>query len=269
MNPFERACIEIRHSRLLADAEPVWNAVRPTYDKFIGTFARGGLQRTINGTDPILVSPAWRGVNESYEPLFWGHLMGKVSPGDIVADVGAYIGLYSVALARRVGPTGKVFAFEPDPINCEALISHLKLNQAVSCVDVLRCAVGDFDGDVAFRSGRSSESHVVLDSSDGTRRVECCKLDTILQDQRVDILKIDVEGFEEKVLRGGRELLSDRRRSPRAIYIEVHPFAWERTHTSSDTLLNQLAACGYHAFALDGHEIKTITEYGSVVAHSC
>ncbi|MEM2045746.1 MAG: hypothetical protein QXO20_06155 [Candidatus Bathyarchaeia archaeon] len=54
---------------------------------------RNGLERIINGTDRILILPKFRGVGETYEPEVWSHLMAQARPGDIVADVGAHIGL--------------------------------------------------------------------------------------------------------------------------------------------------------------------------------
>ena len=86
--------------------------------------------------------------------------MAQVQPDDVVADIGAYIGLYTVALAKRVGPSGRVIAFEPDSLNFTALKEHLRLNKVADRVDLIQAAVGAHNGNVLFESGRGSESHV-------------------------------------------------------------------------------------------------------------
>jgi hypothetical protein len=104
MHAAERIAFAIRHNQYLDRADRLWNYVRPAYDRLSSLAARKGLTRVINGTDRVLIGPRWRMVGEVYEPEVWQQLMGEVRPGDVVADVGAYIGLYSIALANRVGP---------------------------------------------------------------------------------------------------------------------------------------------------------------------
>src|SRR5215813_1588221 len=117
MNSIERLCIASRHSRHLEGMSWLWNLARPLYNKTIETFGKSGLERVINGTDRLLVSPKVRGVTEEYEPEVWRSLMAEIKPGDTVADVGAFIGIYTVTLAKRVGKSGRVIAFEPDDAN--------------------------------------------------------------------------------------------------------------------------------------------------------
>jgi FkbM family methyltransferase len=216
-----------------------------------------------------LISPRFRGITEIYEPEVWNHLMAEVQPGDIVADVGAFIGLYTIALAKRVGSSGKVVAFEPDPVNFAALKAHVELNGVSDWVELIQAAVSAQDGFVSFQTGRASESHISQVSGNGTRMVRCVRLDTIFSDRELDIIKIDVEGNEEEVLKGALNLLQDYRRSPRAIYIEVHPYAWPAIGSSSASLLALLAECNYRGFTLDGRRLEQIERYGEIVAHRC
>jgi hypothetical protein len=92
------------------------------------------------------------------------------------------------------------------------------------------------------------------------------RLDTFLADKKLDLLKIDVEGFEEDVLKGAQQLLRDPERRPRSIYIEVHPFNWRLVGTTSESLLALLQSCEYQAFDLTGNTVEQITQYGEVVA---
>lgn len=265
MNRLEYLCIRARHTPWLRRADWLWDSVRAPYNKFVSRWGGNGLERIINGTDPIRVLPEFRGVTEAYEREVWAHVMARVQPGDMVADVGAYIGLYSVALAMRVGPSGKLIAFEPDAKNFAALEGHCRLNGLLDNVVLVQAAVADRDGKVSFADNRNSESHINL-ALDHASSVPCVRLDTVLAGSHLDILKIDVEGYEEAVLHGAKDLLQDEGRKPRAIYIEVHPYAWPRVGTTSDSLLELLASRGYNVSDLSGRPVKKIDSYGEIVA---
>ena len=75
-----------------------------------------------------------------------------------------------------------------------------------------------------------------------------------------------MEGYEELVLEGARELLSDYLRKPRAIYIEVHPYAWPAVGTTSESLLDLLEEHAYAAYFLTGEPVEKIERYGEIVA---
>jgi FkbM family methyltransferase len=268
MHALERIGIAIRHSRWLERADGLWDAVRPMYESLISLMYRNGILRVINGSDAIRLLPRYRGITEVYEPDVWRHLMQCVQPGDVVADVGAYVGLYTLALSQRVRPGGKVMAFEPDPTSFEGLSRHVALNGVVDTVELCQAVVGCEDGSVAFAAGRGSESHVA--AGDGgfaePLMVRVVRLDSVLRDERLDVLKIDVEGYEELVLQGARELLSDPLRKPRAIYIEVHPYAWSGPGTTSESLLSLLQENAYAAYFLTGEPVDKIDRYGEIIA---
>lgn len=271
MHAAEKIAFAIRHNQYLEGADRLWNCVRPLYDGLSFIAARKGLKRVINGTDEILIAPRWRMVTEVYEPEVWQHLMGEVRPGDVVADVGAYIGLYTIALAQRVGHGGRVVAFEPDPANFAALREHVSLNSLSGRIDPRPEAVGASTGQVKFAAHSSSESSVTcsLDESSANEEsmIDCVSLDHVFARTRLDILKIDVEGYEERVIAGAISLLNDVSRSPRAIFIEVHPYAWEPTRTTSDSLLRLLRDCNYRVQDLTGKNVERIEEYGEVIAY--
>jgi FkbM family methyltransferase len=264
---FERVVGLVRHSPLLEDAHWLWDRVRPVYEWALeATLARGGLERWINGTDLVRVSARQRDIREAYEPDVWRRVMQAARPGDVTLDIGACHGLYSVALARRSGPSGRVFAFEPDPVNADVVALHAALNGVSDRITLVRAAVGARAGEAFFQANRGSESALASDGMAGAIRVRMVTLDELFATGRVDLVKIDVEGFEEQVLRGGRALLSDRGRGPRHLFIEVHPFAWERANTTSASLLGLLAELGYRVETLDGERVDEIREYGEVVA---
>lgn len=257
MHIFERCGRAIRHSCFLEQANWLWDFIRPLYEKILLLLSGNrGIERTINGTDFILIPMQLRSLPEIYEPKAWKYLMGQVRLGDIVADVGAYAGIYTIAFARGVGPAGRVFAFEPDPDNFIRLKRIVELNKVSSHVELIRMAVGERDGAVGFSSGLESGSHINLSLTGKTPTVRCVSLDTFFNHQRLDILKVDVEGFEEDVLKGGADILCDSRRSPRCILIEVHPCCWSALGKNGESLINLIRRYKYKIWSPDGQFVK-------------
>lgn len=268
MYSIEKLAISIRRSSGLRNFKPLWDNLRPTYMRLLSKLGTKGLERHINGTDIVKIAPELYNIPEEYEPAVWRSLMAEIREGDRVADVGTYIGLYTIAFGKRVGQNGCVFAFEPDPDSRRWLECHIELNDLHNVVQVFPNAVGDHVGQISFVRGRKSESHVTAASENDVFSVPLTTLDSAFYDTRLDVLKVDVEGFEEFVVRGAQKLLRDPDRAPRVIFIEVHPFAWSQFGVTSDSLLNCLHGCGYSVFDLNDNPITTISEYGEVIARS-
>lgn len=266
MNQIEKICVALRHSALLRKADWLWNGLRPIYNGLVNRFAARGLERVINGTDRLMIDSAWRGVTESYEPEVWAHVMANVRTGDRIADVGSFIGLYALALGKRVGATGRVTAFEPDEHSCAAVRQHIELNGLRDRVEAIRSAVGTVDGEIWFTAGKSIQNQIAQPGAAGAKPVPSLSLDGFFKGQRLDLLKVDVEGFEEEVLKGAEQLLGDPTRAPRLIYVEVHPYNWHLCGTTSRSLLDRLVRLGYQVEQMDGTPVSQIIGYGEVVA---
>ena len=265
MRTTEKLCLTVRHSKYLKQADWAWDTIRPVYDRLVSFAGKKGLERVVNGTDAILVMPKFRCLTEQYEPDVWSNLMKDMRPGDTFVDVGVFIGLYTIAAAKRVGAAGQVVGFEPDPNNYLTAREHVRLNRLEERIELIQAAVGACDEIVSFRAG-GEMAHVASERGNGTCEVECVTLDSIFTGKRVDVLKIDVEGFEERVLQGARNILTDVERFPRAIYIEAHPYAWPEIGTTSDSLVGLLDNCGYEARTIEGQAIESIAAYGEIVA---
>ena len=135
-------------------------------------------------------------------------------PGDCVLDVGANVGDWTLSMADRVGPLGKVIAFEPVPYLAQTIVKTARVNRQ-RWVEVQQLALGATDGATEFsveraNSGGSRLGRVEGDFSQIT--VNAARLDSFLASrpdiQRVDFIKIDVEGFEAAVLEGARASLA-------------------------------------------------------------
>jgi FkbM family methyltransferase len=129
-----------------------------------------------------------------------------VRPGDLVVDIGANLGWFSLVMAEAVGPGGEVWAVEPTPPILRALKRNLALNESLN-VRVFELALGDAAGtaEIHIFSGlpHGHASVSTLDRTDyNTHEVERRTLDDLLDGRVPAFVKIDVEGSELAVLRG-------------------------------------------------------------------
>jgi hypothetical protein len=97
MHPLERFCTTLRHSPGLRNAQWLWDQLRAPYTALVATLAQNGVERVINGTDVIRLTPEYRAITENYEPDVWKHVMDEARIGDVAVDVGANVGLYAIA----------------------------------------------------------------------------------------------------------------------------------------------------------------------------
>jgi FkbM family methyltransferase len=270
VNLLERASIAIRHAPALERADWLWDRVRPAYDRVLSTIVqRRGVERVINGIDRFRLSANSRGfIAKEYEPAVWRRVMREIRAGDHVAEVGASIGLYALAFAGRVGAAGHVTAFEPDPENASALEANISVNGWQDRITTIRAAVGKSRGQVRFAAAHGLESRIEMrpEECDGVITVPMVTLDDALAGNRIDVIKIDVEGFEQQVIEGARNVLTKERGSPRAILVEVHPFAWAETGATSASFLGLLIGMGYRVEDMTGNSVSSINEYGHIIA---
>lgn len=141
----------------------------------------------------------------------------RIQPGDCVWDVGANVGLYTLAAARRVTPRGSVVAFEPIPSNAAALTRHLTLN-ALDWVRVERLAVTDHEGSARMME-HASESALNPAGSVDVRTITLDAWQARSGGPPPAVIKIDTEGAEALVLVGAAHVILDAR--PR-IYLALH-----------------------------------------------
>lgn len=152
-----------------------------------------------------------------YEPTQSRWVRDILKPGGVFLDIGANVGYYTTLAASLVGPKGHVFAFEPSPYAYNKLDAILK-NNRITHVDAFQCAVGDkeewLDLYLPNQGHLHSPSLVPSDKLLTPVKVQVCRLDSYPSLQSVstiDLMKVDVEGFEPNVFRGMSRDLQDGR----------------------------------------------------------
>jgi FkbM family methyltransferase len=142
-----------------------------------------------------------------YEKEVFNELFRNLRPGSVFIDVGAHIGRYSFPVARFVGEDGIVVVIEPDPVSFRALSMGVELN-GLRNVLALNVALGDREGKATLCQKFVTATSSIIEFNGCRRFVEVPlrRLDSIVEDlglKRVDVIKIDAEGAEVQVLKGG------------------------------------------------------------------
>jgi FkbM family methyltransferase len=174
-------------------------------------------------------------------------------PSSLVLDIGANIGAHTLHLASLVGPKGSVMAFEPTDFAFGKLRRNLDLNPSLaSRVEAFHCFLASNDGasvpdaiysswPLALESGLHTKH---LGREMKTESAQARSLDSILaeRDRKVQLVKLDVDGFECDVLRGATLMLRD----ARPIFVmELAPYVLEERGASLDQLLSYFLPNGY------------------------
>ncbi|MEO6812083.1 MAG: FkbM family methyltransferase [Isosphaeraceae bacterium] len=204
----------------------------------------------------------YMGVFESQETAKVRRLL---QPGMVVVDAGANIGYYTLLSAERVGPTGRVFAVEPSRLGVERL-TRTVVENGMTQVQVVPIGLSDHEGEVTLHVPPASAGHHnptmldVADASFASEVVPVRTLDACLDEwgvDRVDLLKIDVEGFEPRVLRGAARSLAEGRIG--AILAEFNDVALREAGSSATALLRELREAGFRD--LDGSTSMDVSEF--------
>lgn len=200
-----------------------WVVMRVFPNREEVAIASGGLVRGMRLKLNPRTEHAW--LVGTYEPELDGCLPALVAPGMVVYDIGANVGFFVLAFARLVGPTGQVVAFEPSPRPLARLRENVALN-SLDNVQVVASALSDVEGTVVFSLGPSDSQGRLGDlraerADDVRIEVPCLTVDGYVRRGGLppNVVKIDVEHAEGRVLRGMSETL--RKHRPRLV-IEMH-----------------------------------------------
>jgi len=153
-------------------------------------------------------------------------------------DVGANIGYYTVLLADKVGKNGKVYAFEPDIINFEILEKNIKANNLENVV-AINVAVGSKnETKILYKSEENLGDHKLYNDQflmSNVQKTKIIKLDEYLINQKVDLLKIDTQGWEPAVIEGTKKTIE---KYKPIIFFEYSPASYKQANLDGDKMMD-------------------------------
>lgn len=191
--------------------------------------------------------------NRPYEPHVGAVLARHLRPGSVFVDLGAYVGYFSLMAAAMVGPSGRVLSFEPSQPSYALLLLSASLNGFAN-IEVFPFAVAEARRVVLVEGRESHRTVVDFDGEPG--RVDPASvtvsmaLDDVLRDlDRLDLIKMDIEGGESRALRGATKTLAAHRP---VIVSEFSPTALQNfSGVSGEEYLQQLVRAGYALFVIE------------------
>ncbi len=166
-----------------------------------------------------------------------------LAPGQVVLDIGAWIGMYTLLASRRVGPQGHVYAFEPNPASRAVLSANLERNRAEN-VTVVPAAVFDEPGRAWLRWEALAQSpQTEIDRRAGDLEVPAVALAAFCATNEISpsVIKIDVEGAESDVL---ADDAVDIVRRTRSTIVEIHDSLLRNRGVDPARFLERLAGSG-------------------------
>ena len=211
----------------------------------------------------------WLNVSESrqmvkraigrYEPEKFAAVGGVLEPGSCFLDIGGNKGDFALFAAALVGPAGRVVCFEPHPENACWVRKSVELNDFDN-LTVEEVALSDHDGEAELNIGGKSGQHSfeARRRNRGSVTVRTVTLDQYLAEaglERIDALKIDVEGAEDLVVAGAGKALS---RDRPVLFLDVHEIGDERLAA----LTNRLRDLGYRMNELESGTASNLLEAG-------
>ncbi len=153
-------------------------------------------------------------------------MLDFIEPGDQILEIGANVGYYVLLESYALKQQGKIYAIEPDPDNFELLKKNIEVNKLNNIVNLYNLAISNKKGKADFYISRNSNLHSLLlkknDSIKNKIEVETVKVDDFLIDKpNVNFIRMDIEGYECKVINGLNVFLQ--KSGKLKLFIELHP----------------------------------------------
>jgi len=232
----ERGVERLRGSR----RRPAPAALRRLHEMMLEILPGDHLVSTLPEGERVRLSARYRHL--SWNPEEYAAFRTAVRPGATVLDVGANVGAYTVLFARWAGDGGRVVAFEPAPGSIEGLREHVRLNGLSNRVEIVEAAVSSQVGSAVFDCEGVSGANALTPGATGPGAITVAttSLDAFCAGRRLQpsVVKIDVEGAELDVLRGGRRVLAA---PDLEAFVEFHPAIWAARGIAREAIEAELA----------------------------
>ena len=169
----------------------------------------------------VRTKPFWKKLEQGeHEPHVFEFILNAIKEGQIIFDVGSWIGPYTLLFSKLVDRDGRVIAFEPSPSTFNILLDNLEKNN-ISNVTTENICLGNYVGKIGLRGSGKEASIVRWGETEVPEIVPCITIDKYCKDNDIvpDVIKIDVEGAEGLVIEGAKNIIKSY--SP-CILLEFH-----------------------------------------------
>ena len=209
-----------------------------------------GVKIYTNTVDRLLAAFMWK---FSYLEAFETEIIGKIiKPGMVVADIGANIGYYTLLMAQMVGPTGIVYAFEPEPNNYRLLVKNIAANFMLNVIPVSK-AVSDRTGKVKLYICREHRGdHKIFAGKDDRPSIEVDQVtmdDYFRNNPKLDLIKMDIQGSEHMVIKGFEKI--DAANGQLILLTEFSPELLRESGGDPEKFLHDLKQYGFSTKLID------------------
>ena len=203
-------------------------------------------------------------VNGIYNELDTKIVTNHIRPNDVVIDIGAHIGYYSLIFAKLVGPHGHVFSFEPEPSNFKLLEKNIKINNYKN-ITIAQKAVSNkntksnlYVGQQSSGANRLYEPKKKFTQDFKITEVDCLELDSFLPivSSKINFIKIDIEGSEYNALLGMKKIIE--KNTNLIIFTEFDPIAIADSGENSEKVIDFLINQGFDIFIVDENLQKLV-----------
>lgn len=231
---------------------PRWLLAIATGRPTIVRFATGGLRMRLVPKLHSFGSTSLFIKRDRYEPELLA-MQRLVRPGAVALDIGASFGVFSLFIAHFVGPHGRVHAFEPGAFSFAQLSANVAANPVAERIVLHKLAAADCEAELTLQywGGAPVTFGIAADEAGGGEQVRSSRVADIVPPEdaaRLELIKIDVEGFEITALEGARELIAARLPT---IMFEVEGAALARQGRVPADVYGFLAGFGYRFWKLD------------------
>jgi FkbM family methyltransferase len=216
---------------------------------------RDGLQWSLNPADYGHNSLFWLGVKDTWD---LHHLQRLVQPDDVILDGGANYGYYAATLAVVLDRRCQIQALEPNPANFDRLCRHLSWNGLEEVVRPHRLGVSDRLETVTMTQPAENSGHAAVAPEGEIKEVTLTTLDSFCESlalDRLDVLILDVEGYEERALKGAALTLT---RFKPLVFVELFPPVMDRQGSSPEAAARVLTGLGYELYAARRGELQPL-----------
>ena len=186
------------------------------------------------------------GLHEFQEMSFLLHYLRQ---GDLFFDIGANVGSYTVLASAVTRANTK--AFEPVPESYKALLENIRINNIESLAEAYLIAIGETDGEIQMTNNLDTTNHIILSQDSCSEKmitVPVKKISNYISNKIPDLIKIDVEGYETKVVNGAEAIFTDN--GTNAVIMELNG-SGERYGFNDNKLHQKMIKFGYQAYIYD------------------